>query len=127
MMRTMMKKKSLSVSFCAALCAWALLTTASAFAAYDSPDEAAGGDYWSGAGRKFGRGLANVAFGWMEIPMGINEVSNKDNPVAASTWGPIYGTGKALRRTAVGVYEAVTFPIPSDPALEPEFVVRTES
>ena len=82
--------------------------------------------------RKLGRGLANVAFGWMEIFKGISEVNAKENWVAALTWGPVYGGANALSRTATGLYETATFPFPGpehyEPIIQPEFVLdKTQS
>lgn len=80
-------------------------------------------------GRKLGRGIANVAFGWVDIFNGIKEVHEQNNTIAAITWGPIYGFGKAIRRTAAGAAEVVTFPIKTskynEPLVEPEFVLDT--
>ena len=81
-----------------------------------------------GAERKLGRGLANLAFGWVEIFKGIDEVhKDRDSVVAASTWGTVRGATQAGARTLTGVYEIVTFPFPDRkdyaPQLEPEFVL----
>lgn len=83
------------------------------------------GDYPSEASRKLGRGLSNVAFGWMDFLKGIEETGNDNGGVAQVVWGPINGLGKMVQRTAVGVVEVATFAIPApngfDPMLEPEF------
>ena len=87
-------------------------------------------DYGTGVGKKLGRGLANTAFGWLDIPKGIQEVGDQNNFIAGITWGPIYGTGNAIVRTLAGVYEVATFPIawPADfePLVQPEFVLNEE-
>ncbi|OIO37790.1 MAG: hypothetical protein COT00_05000 [Candidatus Omnitrophica bacterium CG07_land_8_20_14_0_80_50_8] len=84
-------------------------------------------DYGTGVGKKLGRGLSNVAFGWLEFPQGIQDIGEKNNFIAAVTWGPIYGLGKTVLRTAAGVYEVGTFPLPVPegfrPLLEPEFML----
>ena len=84
-------------------------------------------DYGTGVGKKLGRGISNVAFGWLEIPKGIEDVGEKNNFIAALTWGPIYGVGKAVIRTVAGVYETATFPVPVpkdfDPLVQPEFML----
>ncbi len=85
-------------------------------------------DYGTGVGKKLGRGVANVAFGWIDIFKGIQEVAEQNNVIAGLTWGPIYGTGKAVVRTLAGAYEVVTFPIPwpadFEPLVQPEFVME---
>lgn len=84
-------------------------------------------DYGTGVGRKLGRGLGNLAFGWMELLKGIQEVGDNQNFIAGLTWGPIYGAGNTIVREAVGAYEVLTFPIPLPenfkPILQPEFVL----
>ncbi len=87
-------------------------------------------DYGTGVGEKLGRGLGNVAFGWMEIPKGVQDVGDQRNFIAGITWGPLQGIGKALVRTAAGVYEVMTFPIPGranfEPLVKPEFVLEDQ-
>jgi putative exosortase-associated protein (TIGR04073 family) len=76
--------------------------------------------------RKLGRGLANTVTGVVEIPKKIYLISKNDNPLLGFTWGWIKGTAVGLLRTAAGVYETVTFPIPApadyEPIINPEFV-----
>ncbi len=85
-------------------------------------------DYATGVGQKLGRGLGNVALGWLEIPKGIEDVGDEKNFIAGITLGPLQGLGKALVRTAAGVYETVTFPIPAPanfkPLVKPDFVLE---
>ena len=84
-------------------------------------------DYTTGVGKKLGRGMSNVAFGWLEIPKGIQDVGDNNNFIAGLTWGPLVGIGKAVQRTAAGVYEVATFPVPVpknfDPLVEPDFTL----
>ena len=105
------------------------VSTVPAFAVEEpSPNEVARTDYGAGAGKKLGRGLANTAFGWLDIPKGIEKVGDENNFIAAATWGVIYGTGNAVVRTLAGVYEVVTFPIPApanfEPLVKPEFPIN---
>ena len=83
--------------------------------------------YGTGVGKKLGRGLSNIAFGWMELPKGIEDVGEQNNFIAATTWGPIYGLGRTVNRTLAGVYEVVTFPVPLpkdfEPLVQPEFML----
>lgn len=76
--------------------------------------------------RKLGRGLANTTTGFVEIPKKVFLISKNDNPLLGMTWGWVKGAGVGLLRTAAGVYETVTFPIPApanyEPIIQPEFV-----
>jgi len=89
-----------------------------------------GNDYLSSAGRKLQRGASNTALGWIEIPVGIEEIGNKHGVGAAATWGVLHGVGRAIQRTAVGIFEILTFPfgLPQNfgPIIEPEFVLGGE-
>ncbi len=105
------------------------VSVTAAFAEEISPSDAATTNYGVGTGKKLGRGLANLGFGWLDIPKGIESVGNDSNFLAAITWGPIYGTGNAIVRTLAGAYEVLTFPIPHpanfEPLVQPEFVIET--
>lgn len=78
--------------------------------------------------RKLGRGLANAVTGVVEIPKKVILISKNDNPALGLTWGLVKGAAVGLLRTAVGVYETVTFPIPApadyEPMIQPEFVFQ---
>lgn len=79
------------------------------------------------AGAKFWRGFVNAVTGWLEIPQTIYEESQAENPLYGLTVGTIKGAGLTLLRTASGVVEVATFPVPFPkedyaPILEPEFV-----
>ncbi len=82
----------------------------------------------AGMNRKLGRGLSNLTMGWLEIFKGIEHIDKTEGGVAALSWGPIYGLGNAIARTATGLFETVTFPIPVrggyDPLIDPEFVLE---
>ncbi len=69
-----------------------------------------GADY--GPTRKLGRGLANMGFGWAEIPVSIGQVNSREGNAAAASYGVVQGTGRALARFGVGFYEALLWPIP---------------
>lgn len=111
------------------LAAAALAVTVPGAAFYDvTPIDRSREDYGSGATRKLGRGVANAGLGWIELFKGVQDVGEENGFWAGATWGPIYGTLNAVRRTAVGVYETATFPISShghfEPVLEPEFILQ---
>ena len=61
---------------------------------------------------KAGRGVVNVLTSWIELPKNIHLGTQEDNPVLGAAWGVVRGTGLMATRLAVGVYEAVTFPLP---------------
>ncbi|NLH74295.1 MAG: exosortase system-associated protein, TIGR04073 family [Verrucomicrobia bacterium] len=76
----------------------------------------------SGPEKKLGRGLNNVTeFARMgEIRRSFEQTALWDGPAAAYTTGVIRGFNRSVVRTAVGLYEVATFPIPSyDPVLKP--------
>ena len=72
--------------------------------------------------RKLGRGIANVATGIFEIPINIFQVDKNEGGFAAVTYGTARGTWRFLVRSAfVGPWEIVTFPMNTEPVIEPEF------
>lgn len=78
-------------------------------------------------GKKLGRGIANVATGWIELPRNIYDTSvETNNPLMGITYGTLKGVGMTIVRTGAGAYDVVTFlfPVPEDykPLLSPEFI-----
>ena len=61
---------------------------------------------------KAGRGVVNVLTGWIEIPKQIHLGSQEANPLSGLGWGIVRGLGLTVIREGMGVYEALTFPIP---------------
>ena len=61
---------------------------------------------------KMGRGVVNVLTGWLELPKQIHLGSREENPVLGLGWGLVKGAGLTVLRSGVGIYEAVTFPLP---------------
>ncbi len=94
-------------------------------------DDRSRDDYGVGMTRKLGRGVANTGLGWVEVFKGVQDVGEEDGFWAGATWGPIYGTLNAVRRTAVGLYETATFPVANpdhfEPILQPEFVMQQDN
>ena len=125
--RTMKKiRKSRQNLFTGAMLAFAFLSTPSANAYnFKSPIDDSRHDYGSGMTRKLGRGLANTGLGWTEVFQGMEDVNKESGFLAGATWGPLYGAANAVKRTAVGVFETLTFPVAGpnrfDPVLEPEY------
>jgi len=105
----------------------ALLGT-SVVSAADSAEEK---PYWKKSGQKLNRGITNAAIGWVELPNGIRDVGEEHGVGAAATWGILHGVGKAIQRTAVGIFEIVTFPIGMpqnfDPILEPAEILNKDA
>ena len=61
---------------------------------------------------KAGRGVTNLLTGWIELPKQIHMGSQEQNPVTGLAWGVVKGMGLTVLRCGVGIYEALTFPIP---------------
>ena len=84
----------------------------------------------AGPERKFGRGMNNVTeFARLgEIRRSMEQTSIWEGPDVGYTKGFMRGLNRSLARTAVGVYEIVTFPIPTyDPVILPENPVYPDS
>lgn len=78
--------------------------------------------------RKGGRGLSNLALGWLEVfyqPVHMREQGNR-LPIAI-TGGVLEGLYFTVVRTVAGAVETVTFPLPVPwgyrPLLHPEFPI----
>lgn len=75
--------------------------------------------------RKLERGVSNTLLGGLEFFIHLKQ---PDNPTLQPPWfaGIAKGFYKTLVRTASGVYEMVTFPLPLPkdylPMVEPEFI-----
>ncbi|MBI3320516.1 MAG: exosortase system-associated protein, TIGR04073 family [Candidatus Omnitrophica bacterium] len=83
-----------------------------------------------GPTRKLARGVANALFGCLELPLTIQRIYHVEGGIPASTLGVVAGVAAAATRTAIGVFEVVTFPFgfPGTsydtgygPLLQPEF------
>jgi len=61
---------------------------------------------------KAGRGLANVATCWVELPRNLHLGLQEENPLLGVGKGLLKGTGLTATRLAVGAYETVTFFVP---------------
>jgi putative exosortase-associated protein (TIGR04073 family) len=74
----------------------------------------------AGPEKKLGRGMANLGeiIRWGECRRSIEQTAVFYSPEEAYTRGFITGLNRTLARTGLGLYEVVTFPIPSyDPVL----------
>lgn len=75
-----------------------------------------------GPERKLGRGITNATeFARLgELRRSVEQKALWDGPEVAYTTGVLNGINRSVLRTLVGVYEIVTFPIPSyEPWLKP--------
>ena len=61
---------------------------------------------------KMGRGLVNVLTCWIELPKQLHLGKQEDNPIAGMAHGLAKGVSLFVVRGGMGLYEAVTFPIP---------------
>ncbi|MBI2870876.1 MAG: exosortase system-associated protein, TIGR04073 family [Candidatus Omnitrophica bacterium] len=68
---------------------------------------------------KFGRGLSNTAFGWMEIPNQVEKTWVDKGAGPAWTLGVVEGLGWGVARTAIGVYEVFSAPFSGKENYEP--------
>ena len=105
----------------------AVVVLALCIAAITLPAFAVEGSIIEKMGKKLGRGIVNVATGWVELPKNIYDTSvETNNPLMGITYGTLKGVGMTVVRTGAGVYDVATFlfPVPKDydPLLEPEFV-----
>lgn len=75
----------------------------------DAQGESEGSDYAMDMANKLGRGTADTATFWAEIPQGIIDVSKKDGPLAGLTVGLAEGLGSSLAAGLDGLYEMFTF------------------
>ncbi len=78
--------------------------------------------YIEGFSDKVSQGFANMAFGFVEIPKNIINVSNDHNIFVGMTWGLLRGVGHTVGRTVVGAAEFVTSPIPTKEFAAPAYV-----
>jgi putative exosortase-associated protein (TIGR04073 family) len=74
------------------------------------------------AERKLGRGLTNLSepLRMGELQRSFEQTYLWDGPDAAQGRGIIAGMNRTVGRTAVGLFEVLTFPVPSEPYFKPE-------
>lgn len=84
----------------------------------------------AGPERKLGRGINNMTeFARMgEMRRSVEQSALFEGPDVGYTTGFIHGLNRSIARTAVGIYEVVTFPVPSyDPIILPANPVYPDS
>jgi putative exosortase-associated protein (TIGR04073 family) len=72
--------------------------------------------YMKKTGKKFARGMINLATGFIELPKTFSQTVAKRDLLTGTGYGTVNGSTKAVGRTSAGVYELGTFfvPLPSD-------------
>lgn len=83
-------------------------------------------------GRKFCRGITNMATGWVElVPRQFIYSYQEDGPWLFVPYGIARGLGMTVVRTMTGVFETVTFYVPVDGSydciLDPSYVWQEAS
>jgi len=78
--------------------------------------------YIEGFGNKVSQSLANIAFGFVEIPKNVINVSNQHTIFVGMTWGLVRGVVHGVSRSVVGVAELATAPIPTSEFASPAYV-----
>jgi putative exosortase-associated protein (TIGR04073 family) len=77
------------------------------------------------AARKAGRGLAAMTTSFLEVPGNMVAETRERGAAAGVPLGFVFGLGKIVVRTLVGVYEFVSSPFEApagfEPIIEPEF------
>ena len=71
--------------------------------------------------RKFGRGLAGMTCGFLEVPGNIVKETKKQGAIGVPI-GLALGVGMLVARELVGVYEFVTAPFPCRRAINQSYV-----
>ena len=87
-----------------------------------APSALAAENYGINVGEKLGRGLVNVATGWIEIPKNVVNTTRDSSVGIGVTWGLIKGIGNTIGRTLVGAGELATFFIPTHALVHPTYV-----
>ncbi|MBK8175707.1 MAG: exosortase system-associated protein, TIGR04073 family [Rhodospirillales bacterium] len=76
------------------------------------------------AARKFGRGIAGITCGFMELPGNVVKETNEQGAIGVPI-GLAKGLGMIVARELIGVYELVSAPFPAPsgyrPILHPEY------
>jgi putative exosortase-associated protein (TIGR04073 family) len=101
----------------------ALLAMLNPYIAYaGSQNQSQGNSHMDRVGEKLGAGLANVATGVVEIPKTIITSTKRKGIAYGATAGLITGIMQTLGRTLCGTLDLVTFMIPTQSLVHPEYV-----
>jgi len=76
---------------------------------------------------KLGRGVANITTFYLEVPASMFRVSKEKGELVGFTLGFFQGTLTSLLRLTAGLYDTVTFVIPSysKPLMQPEYATES--
>lgn len=76
---------------------------------------------------KLGRGVANVVSCPIEVLLNVETVAKERGYIAGGTYGVIRGAYRGVIRGGVGVFEIISFLLPQEPIIQPEFVMDPTS
>jgi len=79
-------------------------------------------NYISTASEKLLTGLANTATGLGELPKNVILTTRRDTIAHGMTFGVVSGVMHTVGRTVIGVFDVVTFWIPTPPSIQPTYV-----
>jgi len=79
-------------------------------------------DYGTEVGMKLGSSLSNIALGWLEVPKTVLATTNQVNLALGLSGGVVKGILHTMGRTLTGVIDLLTFPLPTRPIADPQFV-----
>lgn len=77
--------------------------------------------YLAGFTNKVSQGFSNMAFGFLEIPKNVVNITNEQNIFVGMTWGILRGAAHGVGRTLVGTAEFITSPIPTKEFAAPAY------
>ncbi|SEL54246.1 exosortase system-associated protein, TIGR04073 family [Nitrosovibrio tenuis] len=98
----------------------ALLVLSALF--FFSPQAAMAEGYAEKAGEKLTDGVANAVTGVLEFPKTVIVDSQSQGPAYGMTFGLVKGMWNTIFRTGVGIFDAVTFMIPTKTLVTPKVV-----
>ena len=86
------------------------------------PPKAATQDYGTAISEKLGAGFANFGLGFLEFPKNVVITTNEVNLAFGVTGGMIKGALHTIGRMLAGTVDILTFPLPTEPIVVPQFV-----
>ncbi|TFH11958.1 MAG: exosortase system-associated protein, TIGR04073 family [Nitrosomonadales bacterium] len=81
-----------------------------------------GDEYPTKVGEKLGNGVANIVTGFVEIPKTMILTSHRDGVAYGITNGFFVGLVHAVGRTLSGVFDVVTFVVPTTPLVRSDYI-----
>jgi putative exosortase-associated protein (TIGR04073 family) len=83
---------------------------------------AADASYPDNIEQKLGAGLLNTSTGWVELIKSPVAITKKGGIGWGMTLGPVMGVVHTVGRTACGLFDLVTFVLPTKPLVEPHMI-----